>query len=73
MALNSCKSDIEVEDTQESGGDTIGQDVSEQEGDGSEGGGEAEEAAMSSPIVPLGESWDGALDGLAVSMQYDIE
>ena len=26
---------------------------------------------MSSPIIPLGESWNGVLGGLAVSMQYD--
>ena len=26
---------------------------------------------MSSPIIPLGQSWSGALGGLAVSMQYD--
>ena len=38
---------------------------------GSEGGGESGEAAMSSPIIPLGQSWDGVLGGLAVSMHYD--
>ena len=38
---------------------------------GSDGGGETGEAAMSSPIIPLGRSWDGVLGGLAVSMQYD--
>ena len=26
---------------------------------------------MSSPIIPLGQSWNGVLGGLAVSMQYD--
>ena len=26
---------------------------------------------MSSPVIPLGQSWDGVLGGLAVSMQYD--
>ena len=26
---------------------------------------------MSSPIIPLGKSWNGILGGLAVSMQYD--
>ena len=26
---------------------------------------------MSSPITPLGQSWNGVLGGLAVSMQYD--
>ena len=44
-------------------------------GDGSstrsEGGTEINEAAMSSPITPLGQSWNGVLGGLAVSMQYD--
>lgn len=38
---------------------------------GSEGGNESREAEMSSPIVPLGESWDGALGGLAVSARFD--
>ena len=38
---------------------------------GSGGGGESNEAAMSSPITPLGQSWNGVLGGLAVSMQYD--
>ena len=40
-------------------------------GSGSEGGGESREAAMSSPITPLGQAWSGVLGGLAVSMQYD--
>ena len=35
------------------------------------GGGEINEAAMSSPITPLGQSWNGVLGGLAVTMQYD--
>ena len=38
---------------------------------GSDGGAEINEAAMSSPITPLGQSWNGVLGGLAVSMQYD--
>ena len=38
---------------------------------GSGSGGESSEAAMSSPITPLGQPWNGALGGLAVSMQYD--
>ena len=38
---------------------------------GSDGGGESNEAAMSSPITPLGQSWNGVLGGLAVAMQYD--
>ena len=36
-----------------------------------DGDSESSEAAMSSPITPLGESWSGVLGGLAVSMQYD--
>ncbi len=38
---------------------------------GSDSGTEINEAAMSSPITPLGQSWNGVLGGLAVSMQYD--
>ena len=44
---------------------------------GSEGGGEggtgaeAGEAAMSSPAVPLGQTWEGNLGGLAVYARYD--
>ena len=48
-------------------------------GKGSESGGEgvgasneaAMEAAMSSPITPLGQTWNGVLGGLAVSARYD--
>ena len=40
-------------------------------GTGSDGGGESSEAAMSSPITPLAQSWTGVLGGLDVSMQYD--
>ena len=40
---------------------------------GGEGSGESREAAMSSPITPLGQSWSGVLGGLAVSAQYDAE
>ena len=40
---------------------------------GEGGGGESREAAMSSPTIPLGQSWSGVLGGLAVSMQYDAE
>ena len=36
-----------------------------------EGGSESNEAAMSSPIIPLGQSWEGNLGGLAVSAQFD--
>ena len=55
-----------------------GESASERGGSGSEGGaegggGSAEigEAAMSSPIIPLGETWNGVLGGLAVSARYD--
>ena len=45
---------------------------SEEHGTGGDGGGgESREAGTSSPIIPLGESWNGVLGGLAVSMQYD--
>ena len=36
-----------------------------------DGGGESNEAAMSSPVTPLGQSWTGVLGGLAVAMRYD--
>ncbi|MXW30874.1 MAG: hypothetical protein F4Z88_09175 [Chloroflexi bacterium] len=41
---------------------------------GSEGSGSTEigEAAMSSPIIPLDQPWDGVLGGLAVSARYDV-
>ncbi len=39
--------------------------------EGSESGGESGEAAMSSPTIPLDQSWNGVLGGLAVSAQYD--
>ncbi len=40
-------------------------------GTASDGGGETGEAAMSSPIVPLEQSWRGVLGGLAVSARYE--
>ncbi len=46
-------------------------------GEGGEAGGEggtgteAGEAAMSSPVIPLDQTWDGVLGGLAVSARYD--
>ena len=43
----------------------------EHDSSGDSGGGESREAAMSSPIIPLGQSWRGVLGGLDVSMQYD--
>ena len=40
--------------------------------EGPESGSEAaREAAMSSPITPLDQTWDGVLGGLAISAQYD--
>ena len=41
------------------------------EAGGGEGGAEAGEAAMSSPIIPLGQTWNGVLGGLAVDARYD--
>ena len=38
---------------------------------GGEGGEEIGEAAMSSSITPLGQSWNGVLGGLAVSARFD--
>ncbi len=40
-------------------------------GPGGEGGSESSEAAMSSPVIPLGQSWEGNLGGLAVSARFD--
>ena len=40
--------------------------------EGPESGSEAAmEAAMSSPIIPLGQTWSGALGGLAISARHD--
>ena len=56
----------------DSGGEhSSGREDSGEHGSGGDGGGESREAAMSSPITPLGQSWNGVLGGLAVSMQYD--
>ena len=48
-----------------------GREGSGEHATGGDGGGESREAAMSSPITPLGQSWNGVLGGLAVSMRYD--
>ena len=40
-------------------------------GPGGEGGSEAGEAAMSSPITPLDQTWNGVLGGLQISARYD--
>ena len=60
----------------ESGGESAGEHGGRGEEVGSEGGnensgGEINEAAMSSPVIPLDQSWNGTLGGLAVSMRYD--
>ena len=55
----------------EHGGRREGTESREEGGEGVDGSGEGSEAAMSSPITPLGQSWNGILGGLAVSMQYD--
>ncbi|MDE2816599.1 MAG: FxLYD domain-containing protein [Chloroflexota bacterium] len=65
-----------------SDGVAVRQGVTEREGDESggehsdrgerrEGGGESGEAAMSSPITPLDQTWNGDLGGLAISARYD--
>ncbi len=41
------------------------------EGGGEGGSGEINEAAMSSPIIPLDQTWNGVLGGLAISARYD--
>ena len=48
-----------------------GSEGSSEHGPGGEGSRESREAEMSSPIIPLSQSWSGVLGGLAVSMQYD--
>ena len=53
------------------GGESGGEGSGESGSEGSEGGGEIGEAAMSSPVTPLGQAWDGVLGGLAVSARYD--
>ena len=53
------------------GGEGSGGEGSESGGEGGGTGAEAGEAAMSSPITPLGQSWNGVLGGLAVSARYD--
>ncbi len=57
----------------EAGGEHGGAGESGGEGGGTgpEGAGESGEAAMSSPVVPLDQTWDGVLGGLAVSARYD--
>ena len=59
------------ESKEESSGGSEHSSGGEGSGAGSEDGRESREAAMSSPITPLGQSWNGVLGGLAVSAQYD--
>ena len=54
-----------------SGSEGGGEGSGESGGEGSGEGSEASEAAMSSPIIPLDETWNGTLGGLAVSARYD--
>ena len=52
----------------EGGNEGIG---GEGHGPGGEGGDEAGEAAMSSPITPLNQTWNGVLGGMEISARYD--
>ena len=52
----------------ESGGEGSGEGP---EGSPEDGGAELGEAAMSSPIVPLSQTWEGNLGGLAIFARYD--
>ena len=55
-----------------SGGEgSTGEAGSESGGEGGGTGAEAGEAAMSSPVIPLGQTWEGTLGGLAVFARYD--
>ena len=55
----------------ESGGAESGPDGPEGQERGGTSGEAAREAAMSSPITPLDQTWNGVLGGLAVSARYD--
>ena len=48
-----------------------GESGSESGGEGGGTGSEAGEAAMSSPVIPVGQTWEGTLGGLAVFARYD--
>ena len=78
--ITGCAMDTGFNDVPESNRTTTSQEVSERDGSGAEAGGEhasgsgseaAREAAMSSPITPLDQTWNGVLGGLAISAQYD--
>ena len=53
------------------GGEGSGEGRGESGSEGSGTGAEASEAAMSSPIIPLDETWNGNLGGLAIAARYD--
>ena len=53
------------------GGGESGPDGPEGSESGGAGNEAAMEAAMSSPITPLDQTWDGVLGGLAISARYD--
>ena len=58
----------------EGGGEGSGNEGVNEGPEGTESGGmgaEAGEAAMSSPVTPLGQTWEGNLGGLAVFARYD--
>ncbi len=56
----------------EGGGESAGGESGPDGPEGPESGSEAaREAAMSSPITPLDQTWNGVLGGLAVSARYD--
>ena len=56
----------------ESGGAESGPDGPEGQESGGASGEAAREVAMSSPITPLDQTWNGVLGGLAVSARYDV-
>ena len=78
-ALTGCAVDTGFNDTPESNRTTTSPGISERGGSERSGGGHASdsgseaarEAAMSSPITPLDQPWNGVLGGLAISAQYD--
>ena len=53
------------------GGESAGGESGPDGPEGPESGGAGSEAAMSSPITPLDQTWNGVLGGLAVSAWYD--
>ncbi|MDE2688089.1 MAG: hypothetical protein OXI16_11420 [Chloroflexota bacterium] len=78
--ITGCAVDTGFNDAPESNRTTTSQEISERGGSGAEAGGghasgsgseAAREAAMSSPITPLDQTWNGVLGGLAISAQYD--